>query len=100
MFADDILLSKAICSQSDMADFQHDIDLVSNWANTNHLTLNADKSKFMFISRSRTQPCPLVQLERVQHYKYLGVWITDNLSWEKHIEYTCCKARRHLGYIF
>ena len=59
----------------------------------------------MFISRSQTQSCPSIhlnwiQLERVRPYKYLGVWISDNLSWEKHIEYTCSKARRHLGYLF
>ena len=59
----------------------------------------------MFISRSRTMPCPSihlngVQLERTPHYKYLAVSISDNLSWVKHINYTCSKARRHLGYLF
>ena len=105
LFADDILMSKAICSHPDIADFQHDIDLVSYWAKANHLTLNSDKSKFMLISHSQTQSCPSfylngIELERVQQYKYLGVWISDNLSWEKHVEYICSKARRHLGYLF
>ena len=36
----------------------------------------------------------------VHHYKYLGVWLSDNLSWEKHIQYVSNKARHHLGYIF
>ena len=58
LFADDILMSKAICSHSDIADLQHDIDLVSNWAKANHLTLNSDRSKFMLVSRSRTLSCP------------------------------------------
>ena len=105
LFADDILMSKAICSHPDIADFQHDIDLVSYWAKANHLTLNSDKSKFMLISHSQTQSCPSfylngIELERVQQYKYLGVWISDNLSWEKHVEYICSKAHHHLGYLF
>ena len=58
LFTDNILMSKAICSHSDIADFQHDIDLVSYWAKANHLTLNSDKSKFMLISRSQIQSCP------------------------------------------
>ena len=41
-----------------------------------------------------------VKLEQVHHFKYLGVWLSDDLTWEKHVEYVTNKARRHLGYIF
>ena len=41
-----------------------------------------------------------VQIESVSHFKYLGVWISDDLSWSKHVESICCKARRILGYMF
>ena len=34
----------------------------------------------------------------VHHYKYLSVWLSDNLSWEKHIQYVSNKARRHLDF--
>ena len=40
------------------------------------------------------------RLEQVHHFKYLGVWLSDDLTWEKHVEYVTNKARRHLGYIF
>ena len=33
-------------------------------------------------------------------FKYLGVWILSDLSWTKHNEITCSKARRVLGYIY
>ena len=41
-----------------------------------------------------------VQIESVSHFRYLGVWISDDLSWSKHVESICCKARRILGYMF
>ena len=61
----------------------------------------------MVISRKRqtslsleSQP-PLqingITMERVDNYKYLGVWITSNLSWNKHITEVCRKARQKVG---
>ena len=60
----------------------------------------------MLISRSRQHPpCPPIHLdgtplEQVHHFKYLGVWISDDLTWSKHVSAVSCKARRLLGYIF
>ena len=61
----------------------------------------------MLISRRRNLPKnfpPLyinnIQIEHVSHFKYLGVWISDDLTWSKHVESVCCKARRILGYMF
>ena len=41
-----------------------------------------------------------IQIEKVRHFKYLGIWLSDDLTWSKHIESVCCKARRLLGYIY
>ena len=54
LFADDILMSKAICSHSDIADFQHDIDLVSYWAKANHLTLNSCRQIKIYVNLSQS----------------------------------------------
>ena len=53
----------------------------------------------MFITRSRSRQCPL-RLKQVHHFKYLGVWLSDDLTWEKNVKYITNRARRHLGYIF
>ena len=57
LFADDILLFKPIKSDSDFCDFQKDIDAISNWTVANHLTLNANKTKFILISHTRKSQC-------------------------------------------
>jgi len=41
-----------------------------------------------------------IQIESVSHFKYLGVWISDDQTWSKHVESICCKARRILGHMF
>ena len=41
-----------------------------------------------------------VTMERVENYKYLGVWITSNLSWNKHITEVCRKARQKVGILY
>ncbi len=33
-------------------------------------------------------------------YRYLGIIITSNLSWSLHIDQTCCKAKRMVGFLY
>ena len=40
VYADDILLFKSLSSPSDLAVFQHDVDLISAWISSNYLTAN------------------------------------------------------------
>ena len=52
------------------------------------------------MTRKRNRiPLPAIKvgdkpLEVVDTYKYLGIWITNNLSWNKHIDGVCKKANR------
>jgi len=105
LFADDVLLFKPIKSNDDFYDFQKDIDAINSWTVINHLTLNTSKTKFMLITRTKSCQCPPLllngtQIERVSHFKYLGIWLSEDLTWTKHIESICCKARRLLGLIY
>ena len=103
VYADDILLSKPLSSPSDMQELQDDVDRICEWISSNHLTINVAKSKF---SRSRSSKLRFTivvngsPLEKVKCFKYLGLWITDDLTWSCHIESVCCRARRQLGFIY
>ena len=61
----------------------------------------------MTISRKFSPPLPNMCLNisgrpllKVDHYKYLGVWISHDLSWSKHIEEMCRNACKQVGIIY
>ena len=105
LYADVILLFQPINSLYDFSIFQDNLNAVSSWISSNHLTLNSSKSKYMLISY-RNMPflssLPSlnlfdVSLERVYEFKYLGLTISSSLSWAKHVSILCSKTRRLLG---
>ena len=61
----------------------------------------------MIISRKRSPTLPSSPivvdsspLDKVDSYKYLGVWITLSLSWSLQIDDICMKARRQIGFLY
>ena len=38
-------------------------------------------------------------IERVSSAKFLGIWITQNLSWNLQVDHICKKARKTIGFI-
>ena len=77
------------------------------WSEVNLLLFNPAKCKYIVISRKRNPLLPVpglyingTALIKVDHYKYLGVWISHNLAWSKHIEETCKGASKQIGLIY
>ena len=107
LFADDILLFHLISTLEDYATLQLAISLIEEWSVTNFLNFNAGKCKYMLISRKQsplfppTPPrlfgCPM---QRVDCCKYLGLLITNNLTWSAHINSICSHAKKILGLIY
>ena len=98
MYADDILLYRPITQASDYQRLQQDVEALGKWANDNYLTFNASKSKAMVFSRKRhpvQAPSYLSlngsTLEIVDSVRYLGITISSDLSWTKHINITAPK---------
>ena len=107
LYADDLLLYHPIQSPEDYIKLQGDIDQLQAWSERNVLLFNQSKCKYMTISRKFSPPLPNMCLNisgrpllKVDHYKYLGVWISHDLSWSKHIEEMCRNACKQVGIIY
>ena len=108
LYADDILLSCPFKSSFEFSLAQSNVNILSSWVKSKHLTINHSKTKYKIISRKSptsfaTLPSLFLDgspLELVSSYKYLRVTLTSNLSWSTHINETCSKVKKLLGYIY
>ena len=73
------------------------------------LVLNANKTKVMHFTKSRSSLTPTSLnistlegkcIEKVSAYKYLGIWIDEKLTFKVHIENLVRKLRVKLGFYF
>lgn len=81
----------------------HDAD---TWMKKNHLTLNADKTKFMTFGTTHTLSmignadlCINLRemlIEQVNDFKYLGVHLDPKLTFTNHVDYVKCKTTSRL----
>ena len=85
----------------------HRILTLSKCVTDKRLQFNATKCRQMFISRKRTHsltpPSLYVDgtaLLQVSEYKYLGVVVTSDLSWQPHITNTCNEERKLIGLLY
>ena len=79
---------------------------VSQWLQSNYLTLNVKKTKSMLIGThqklSRTQSKLNISirgehLDNVDQFKYLGIWLDPSLSWSFHIDKLVSKINQRIG---
>jgi len=104
LFADDTVLYREINSPDDQAALQADLTKVAEWCVRNKMSLNSGKCKAMSITRLRSTLDSAYSvdnevLEKVQEYKYLGIYITSDLQWDAHVSSICSKANQSLGFI-
>lgn len=105
LFADDCVLYRVITSAQECAILQSDLDVVSSWCAESLMKLNVTKCKSMRVSRLSKNTDPAIYilndipLDAVASYKYLGIHITHNLSWNMHVDYVSNNANRMLGFL-
>ena len=103
-FVDDTKVFKEITSKRDAEQLQEDQSDLITWSDSAGLNFNYSKCKAQRITRKLN---PLIfdyhmagfQLEVVSAEKDLGVYIVDNLTWNKQVNEQCAKASRLLGYV-
>ena len=97
-FADDAKIFKEITSTCDVEQLQEDLFDLLTWSDSASLNFNFSKCKAQRITR-KLKPVIFVyhmdgcQLEVVSAEKDLGVYITDNLTWNKQVNEQFAKGQ-------
>ena len=106
LFADDTMFLKSSKNLDTLvADVNIELEKASNWFKANRLSLNVKKTKYMIFKNKNMKLeehiCKLYidnsLLERIgnnceeKFYKFVGIRIDENLTWEHHINHVCRK---------
>ena len=104
-FADDTTILGLITDNDESA-YRDEVKLLTSWCQENNLTLNVSKTKEMIVDfrrQRRVQHSPIyindAEVERVSSFKFLGVHITEDLSWTLHADTVVKKARQRLYFL-
>jgi hypothetical protein len=100
-FADDTTVVGLITNNDETA-YKGEVRELAVWCQDNNLSLNVSKTKELIIDyrKRRDEQAPIniegAVVERVESFKFLGVHITNTLSWSKHTKTVTKRARQHL----
>ena len=67
------------------------LEKIAKWSEENMMILNPKKSKYLIFSRSKSNFSTRLDiegsnLERQKSMKLCGVWLSENLSWDRHVK--------------
>ena len=104
LFADDSLVYRIIPTKEDQALLQKDLDKLQKWERDWLMQFDPDKCEVIRITNKRN---PLTnkyyihdtELLTVKDAKYLGVTVSSDLSWNKHMDNTVKKATTSLNFL-
>uniref|UniRef100_A0A1B6F213 Reverse transcriptase domain-containing protein n=1 Tax=Cuerna arida TaxID=1464854 RepID=A0A1B6F213_9HEMI len=99
-YADDVNLKISGCSENEIESAtKSDLGVLKKYFNDKQLLLNPDKTKFIYFSTRQTKTAtnPKIEIDgksisKVDHIKFLGLLIDNNLSWNLHAEKVISKT--------
>ncbi len=104
-FADDTVVLGLI-SNNDETAYLDEVERLTLWCQDNCLSLNVSKTKKLIVDFRKRHLLPYTPLmisgtpvERVSSFKYLGVNISEDLTWTTHIQTQVKKARQRLYHL-
>jgi hypothetical protein len=103
-FADDTTLVGLI-TKGDETQYRLEVDHLTTWCRDNNLLLNVSKTKEIVVDfrRGHTQHLPLTidgaVVERASSTKFLGVHISEDLSWTTNTASLAKRAQRRLYFL-
>ena len=105
LFADDSLLYKEIRKPADKRKLQQDLDALEQWERDWQMSFNPSKCAVLNIHNNRKNP-PVRSytlhnqaLQTTKSSKYLGVTLTDDMSWTEHTENVAAGGSRTVGFL-
>ncbi len=101
-FADDMTVVGLITDNDETA-YREEVHALTRWCQEKHLSLNINKTKELVVDFRRQKPehTPIIiidrtPVERVSSLKFLGVNITEDLTWSAHTDAVLKKAQHCL----
>ena len=104
LYADDTIIYRIIHSADDIQKLQEGLNILHQWSKEWFMLFNISKCEHLTISNKQL---PLnseykignTAINKVASAKYLGVTITQNLSWKEHITKIINKANSTHGFL-
>ena len=104
LFADDTIMYLIVSNQTDCHTLQNDLTKLENWEMEWLMSFNTDKCEVIRVTNKK-KPTIFkymlhgVSLKETDSAKYLGVNISRDLSWGKHIDQITTKTNNSLNFI-
>lgn len=104
LFADDCVLYREIKNEFDHKSLQEDLDTLVSWQNKWQMSFNAKKCHTMRLTHSKKPKLYDYKLgdsilQETKSHSYLGVTITNDLTWNNHIIQITSTANRTLAFV-
>ena len=102
LYADD---TKIVSNVDNRLQLEKDIENAIVWSKKNWLYFNFDKFKNMQFSLRKSQNKQILRLpsngdiSQETHFKDLGIYFSENLSWDHHLIFVLPKANQKLAYL-
>ena len=92
-------------SQEFSEKLNRDLLAVAKWLSNHKLTLNLEKTKCMLVGSNRKLESKMAltvsifdhNVNNVNSFKYLGIFISSDFTWTNHVEYIAGKINQRLG---